>query len=800
MNRVELGKLVPRILLIFLMCFVFDQNDQVYARISREEAREQVDAKIREGKIRKNERINKGILQEVKTEYSKFQLGNSKRVVLILGNKSVGKTVLSLLLAADIKSLSFQDGIFGTKDETGQVTNVSVTLVPQLRIDADSETSTYYDFPGFSHSRPIAMDILAKRSIHKLLHFVDEVKLVFVTDFDSVRDVEKPDQFIKLTENAMQMIKDISKYKDGMALIVTKVDKNGKNVEKDQVVIDNTLTFLKETKNRLENSTRNGVVEFIDALLKSNRKNEQAPVEVCRTPVQDGDVHVKNRMIKIEKTVMLSMINDDLQFIPIDKNDFDYTINNRSRIAGLMSELEHQIKDDVSKTIAHIQNEYIGRKAKNSTILNALKEVFSNPSEIVSKLNLLMKIVSHERISTISENIELQDFLRKFADASGSANISAEIKAKIDKLNDKTQNNLLDSVIRIVTDIDGFYDQQERNHYLELGDIKKRISLVLDELSDHTAEQFVLKLNGMSKIWRIYGLNRDLKQVSRYTEYLQVMSSKQLLTQEQAEKIDRTLKKCVQNLTNMRIWYNFLLELRTQLSTYSVQTSTLRNEQIEFISQIDGSNKQTKDIGINRLFDLPQISNKEAVEQIQLNYYKLKALQMLWNETMRSEATISCLQNNRLVASGAIILLSEVIKSKCWRDAKFVDIFALRKVFIDTDLDKRGQRVNLTIISPVWEIVSNRTILFSLHGKNENNTVNPVKNGSSSKDKRIRDGSNGVNGMAGGSGGNFLAIGNTFIKGNQLKVDVSGGKGGTGQSGGSGQFNISHNELINIKS
>lgn len=280
---------------------------------------------------------------------------------------------------------------------------------------------------------------------------------------------------------------------------------------------------------------------------------------------------------------------------------------------------------------------------------------------------------------------------------------------------------------------------------------------------------------------------RDLKQVSRYTEYLQVMSFKQLLTQGQTEKIQIELNKCVNNLKNMQIWYNFLLELRTQSSTYLMQRSNLRNERMEFMNQKDGSNKQAKDIGIERIVNLPGISNREAVEQTQLNNYKLKALQMLWKETIINEATISCLPNNRLVANGTIILLSKIVKSTCWPDAKFIDIFALRKVFIDTDLDKRGQRVNLTIISPIWEVVSNQAVLFSLEGKNEDLTVSPGKNGSSSKDKRVRDGSNGVNGLAGGSGGNFLAIGDTFLNGKLLKVDVSGGKGGTGQSGGSGK-------------
>lgn len=66
---------------------------------------------------------------------------------------------------------------------------------------------------------------------------------------------------------------------------------------------------------------------------------------------------------------------------------------------------------------------------------------------------------------------------------------------------------------------------------------------------------------------------------------------------------------------------------------------------------------------------------------------------------------IDCVEN-RLVVKGDSISIADLIKTaKCWSDAKQIDIFALNTVIFDDDIDKRKQNVNITIISPTWEII-----------------------------------------------------------------------------------------------
>lgn len=87
-----------------------------------------------------------------------------------------------------------------------------------------------------------------------------------------------------------------------------------------------------------------------------------------------------------------------------------------------------------------------------------------------------------------------------------------------------------------------------------------------------------------------------------------------------------------------------------------------------------------------------------------------------------SNLTIGCTQQ-RLVVKGDSISIADVIGSaECWSKAKQIDIYALNAVIFDDDIDKRDQNVNLTIISPTWEIVpfltknqTQRRILLSAH-------------------------------------------------------------------------------------
>lgn len=787
MSRVRHRKVIPWVLLIVSVSFVLAQNGRQYMKVSREEAKKLEELLTRDEKTKEEEAIEinttKKILQDIKHDYGRFHMGANKDIVLILGNKGAGKTILSSFLTSDAKSLTFENRVFGRKDGTGELKTVPETLIPHLRFDT-STGSSFYDCPGFTATaRTLARDIVVKRSMYELLNFANKLKIVFVVSIASVQDASNPTEFVKLVDNAMQFIKDITKYKDGIALVVTKIDNDERN---DENVIDNIVTFLRETKNHL-NSHQSHVITFIDALLKDQKYTDEMPIDIFRVPLHDVDVNVANERIKVERRVILSMINDNIKFVPIDKNDFDYSINYKNYVPKLINELEKRLKIEVPTILADIQQEYVSQKVRNSTILDTLKEIFAEASEIALKLNLLAKISTDERIPNMLENVAFLDFLRKFGGGNDSTQFSIELKANVDELYDEVQIQLLDIVIDIIANIERDYARHEKWHHLELDNMNRTVTLAFRELTKNPPEQFVLKIYEVAKISSMYSLNRKFKRTSRYTEFLQVMNNYNLLTPEQARQIDNALILCLNNLNNMRIWYAFLLELRSELSTYRMQTGDFRKESLEFMSLKNCPNKCAGDVGIQRITDLLGITKTVAVKRTELNSYKLMALQTVWQQTMIDRAQISCLPNKQMIVNGFIVILSEVVKHSCWESASSIEIFALNKIFIDAHIIKYGQGVNLTIISPVWEVVSEPNIFFSLHGKDENSIFEPAMNGIDSKHQTFRNGKDGSRGVAGGSGGNFLAIGNTFINEKKLQVDVSGGKGSSGQTGGDGK-------------
>lgn len=97
-------------------------------------------------------------------------------------------------------------------------------------------------------------------------------------------------------------------------------------------------------------------------------------------------------------------------------------------------------------------------------------------------------------------------------------------------------------------------------------------------------------------------------------------------------------------------------------------------------------------------------------------------------------------------------------------------VFAFHAFLADANLTARG--ANLSIFSPLWNIAQNVT--FDLHG------VDAGGSGTAAQ------GVAGVQGHAGGNGGNIFGMAHTVINSDRLTVNLNGGQGGQGQKGGQG--------------
>lgn len=67
--------------------------------------------------------------------------------------------------------------------------------------------------------------------------------------------------------------------------------------------------------------------------------------------------------------------------------------------------------------------------------------------------------------------------------------------------------------------------------------------------------------------------------------------------------------------------------------------------------------------------------------------------------------TIICTENHLLV-TGDLISIDDARKSApCWSKSGKIDIFALNKVVLDTEINEHDRNVTITTFSPKWEIL-----------------------------------------------------------------------------------------------
>lgn len=157
------------------------------------------------------------------------------------------------------------------------------------------------------------------------------------------------------------------------------------------------------------------------------------------------------------------------------------------------------------------------------------------------------------------------------------------------------------------------------------------------------------------------------------------------------------------------------------------------------------------------------------------------------SQISKSKEKVSRLQcsSNKLVVKGIDIKMSDVLKETCIDKVNFIEIFALDKFTIDVDIDKSGQKVQLAIIAPVWEVIGNRKIILNGSPADAHSTSQALDS--------VGDGRHGKPGKPGNAAGSFFGVGKAFINDINLKIYMNGGRGGPGQDGGKGSKFLSMN-------
>lgn len=197
----------------------------------------------------------------------------------------------------------------------------------------------------------------------------------------------------------------------------------------------------------------------------------------------------------------------------------------------------------------------------------------------------------------------------------------------------------------------------------------------------------------------------------------------------------------------------------------------------------DSEEKSVVTLGLKQYLDQIDTKFYELIKNVPVNAFRAKALvKVLEQITYQCSYAIGSYHsdNDMFIAKGYNIKISDVME-KCPNEIKYIIIFALNNLIIDTDIDKTGGQVQLALIAPKWYVIGKRTINLS-GAKGISHTAERARNATDC----FSAGDDGNPGYPGGPAGHIMAIGTEFINSHNLEVFLNGGEGGDGQHGGYG--------------
>lgn len=311
-------------------------------------------------------------LTYIHEQEDKFEIGPEDEAVIILGNGHSGKTTLSLLLTdAEMDGHAEPDGSFRFVDSNDRIASgiTPEDKFPLITID-DSSDTIYYDWIGFEVADgldtdfSIKHDILLSHLIKNMANSSKALKFVFTISHKTFDPSEYMGTFLDVVQRATNLIKNIDKYHDSIAMVVTKVrgQYNSKIIDshdwqtEQYAHIEGIATYLRTVLKALELKLKDR--DYAHGYTTNELKNMKKFINILLTK-QDGHYQrigifhepqeplpVKYMTIQQhEKTAIRKMIKKNLHFVISHADDFGYAVTkqteNDKRFYHLKAHLEH---------------------------------------------------------------------------------------------------------------------------------------------------------------------------------------------------------------------------------------------------------------------------------------------------------------------------------------------------------------------------------------------------------------------------------------------------------------------------
>lgn len=273
---------------------------------------------------------------------NRFILGPEKDIVLVIGVAGSGTTTLTSLLVGvelRVKNHSITDNF----DFIGTLN----PIVPRSMFDNTNDIA-YYDYPGFSDSRDVNTDIVATFTFRKLLDFAERVKFVFTCSYGA-----NANQFTKNLEKLLTHVSDffidLEKYRDAIALVVTKVPNSLSEKEVNEQIHRSFQTLV------TGNTGNEKQIRFAEILQWNNFEN-YTKIGIFRTPSESAQFELIES-VQDNRVAITNIVKNNLHYADNLAKDFHISLAQKSKSQISSVEKYSSIRNEFIEYFEHIQSE-----------------------------------------------------------------------------------------------------------------------------------------------------------------------------------------------------------------------------------------------------------------------------------------------------------------------------------------------------------------------------------------------------------------------------------------------------------
>jgi hypothetical protein len=482
-----------------------------------------------------------------------IKFSENKNLILILGNIGSGKSAFTQWIAGDNSKLiskEINQGEFIIEDgnRIGNSTLESKTIFPEL---VEYNKNIYYDCPGFDDSKSTSLDLAKTYFIKKMADYSENIKIIFVINYYSVKTSADQEDFLKLIRHSIELLKDINKFKESFSIVVSKVDNQYvKDGDKFKLVSDSTIkksisNYLIDIKKGLEKKIKitstldkefcEDAIKFIDILLVKNDE-DFTRIGLFRRPNELGPLS-EIELLKNGKKSIEKLINEDLKFTERKEHQFGYTLseNSKNEINNLVTEIKDKIScrtsniskltmkfyQDFVKYIEDKMNSFDNKKLKDAEIelteANDLNNKINDGYSIIS--NLTKDLNNLNSIKQLTERLKI-DFRKLGVQVSNDTFVAIEKQGdylEFLKLIDRKEFKILPSqFVNELQTVNSFIVQSKNKIKLNgnelIEKIKTKIRSEVEEIMNRMNEFYLNKL----KNTEIHQLLKETNELFNY--------------------------------------------------------------------------------------------------------------------------------------------------------------------------------------------------------------------------------------------------------------------------------------------